>query len=74
MAEPNQSLDADPFTRDRESRIGAAAIVGLSTAKQFLEYQTSMLRLWANNCELAVRNCEKGLEAIGTATKQQSRQ
>ena len=74
MAEPNQSLDARHSADDQESRIEAAASVGLNAAKGFLLYQTSMLRLWANNCELAAHNCERGLEEFSSARKQQSHQ
>jgi hypothetical protein len=47
----NQSLDARRFARDQESRIAAAAAVGLQAAKPLFQYQTSILRLWANNFE-----------------------
>jgi hypothetical protein len=66
----DQSLDARRIARDQESRIAAAAAVGLNAAKPFFQYQTEMLRLWADNCELVARNYEKGLEAFSTAIEQ----
>jgi hypothetical protein len=33
-----------------------------------------MLRLWADNVELAAHNYEKGIEALGASVEQQSRQ
>ena len=66
----NQSLDARRIARDQESRLAAAAVVGLNATKPLLQYQTSMLRLWADNCELIARNYEKSLEAFAAAIEQ----
>jgi hypothetical protein len=66
----NQSLDARRIARDQESRLAAAAVVGLNATKPLLQYQTSMLRLWADNCELIARNYEKSLEAFADAIEQ----
>jgi hypothetical protein len=68
MAE--QNFDARRMARDQETRIAAAAAVGLNAAKPFLQYQTSLLRLWADNCELIARNYEKGLDAFSNAIEQ----
>jgi hypothetical protein len=67
----DQSLDARRIARDQESRIAAAAAVGLNAAKPLFQYQTSMLRLVADNFELIARNYEQGLEAFTTAVEQQ---
>jgi hypothetical protein len=66
----NQSLDARRIARDQESRLAAAAVVGLNATKPLLQYQTSMLRLWADNCELIARNYEKSLKAFAAAIEQ----
>jgi hypothetical protein len=50
------------IARDQESRIAASTLVGLNAAKPFIQFQTSMLRLWADNFELVARNYENGLE------------
>ena len=50
--------------------IATAPIVGLNAATSLLEYQASLLKLWAENCELMARNYEKGLEAFSLATGQ----
>jgi hypothetical protein len=50
--------------------IATAPIVGLNAARSLLEYQASLLKLWAENCELMARNYEKGLEAFSLATGQ----
>ncbi len=70
MAE--QSFDARRLARDQEGRLAAAAAVGLNATKPLFQYQTSMLRLWADNCELIARNYERGLEALSTAVEQQA--
>jgi hypothetical protein len=72
MTDANQSLDVRRIARDQESRIAATASVGLNAAKPFVQFQTSILRLWADNFELAARNYEKGLEAFSTVIEQQN--
>jgi len=47
------------------------AIARLNATKMFLQYQASMLRIWANNCELAAHNVERGLETFRPAPEQQ---
>ena len=70
----DQSLDARHIAREQESRITAAATIGLNAAKALLNCQASMLRLWADNVELAAHNYEKWIEALGASVEQQSRQ
>jgi hypothetical protein len=72
MTDANQSLDMRRIARDQESRIAATASMGLNAAKPFVQFQTSILRLWADNFELAARNYEKGLEAFSTVIEQQN--
>jgi hypothetical protein len=59
MIDGNQSFDS--------GRLATAPVVGLNATKQFLRYQASMFRLWADNCELMARNYEKSLEAFNSA-------
>jgi hypothetical protein len=40
---------------------------GLNAMKVLLQYQASMLRVWANNCELAAHNFTRGLETLKSA-------
>jgi hypothetical protein len=74
MADANQSMDARRIAREQESRIAAAAAVGLNAAKPLFQYQTSMLRLLADNFELLARNYERGVEAFTGAVEQQNYQ
>jgi hypothetical protein len=71
MSEQNQSLDVG---RIAQSRIAAATAVGLNAAKPVLQFQASMLRLWADNVELTARNYEKGVEAFSAAVEEQLQQ
>jgi hypothetical protein len=70
----DQRLDARRITRDQESRFAAAAAVGLNAVKPLFQYQTSVLRLWADNFEMLARNYENGVEAFTGAVEQQQSQ
>lgn len=70
----DQSLDARRIAGAQESRISAAAAIGLNAAKPLFEFQTATLRLWAHNLETAARNYENWLEACTTAIEQQHEQ
>jgi hypothetical protein len=67
----DQSLDARRIARYQETRVAAAASMGLHVAKALLQYQTSVLRLWADNLEMIARNCENGVETFTSAVEQQ---
>jgi hypothetical protein len=49
MAE--QSFDTRQMTRDQERRIAAATAIGLNAVRPILQFQVSLLRLWADNIE-----------------------
>jgi hypothetical protein len=55
------------MARDQESRMAAAAAVGLHAIK----YQALLLRMWADNAELFARNYERGLETFSSAAEEQ---
>jgi hypothetical protein len=65
MAE--QKFDARRMARDQESRVAAAALVGLHAIK----YQASFLRIWADNAELFARNYERDLETYSSVVEAQ---
>jgi hypothetical protein len=56
MADPNQTVDA------QNSRAAVTASVALNAAQRFFMFQTTVFRLWADSCELAARNCQRGLD------------
>ena len=55
MADANQSLDARRMAREQEGRMAATAFMGLNVAQPFVQFQTSMLRMFAENIEQAAR-------------------
>jgi hypothetical protein len=61
MTTGNESLDP--------RRIATVPIA--NATKMFLQYQASILRMWANNCELAAHNFDRGLETFKSVTEQQ---
>jgi hypothetical protein len=65
------SLDFHRMAREEENRIAATAAIGINAVMSFVHFQTSMLRIWAENFESTARNYERGVEAFGTAIEQQ---
>ena len=47
MADANQSLDARRMAREQDGRMAAAASIGLNIVQPFVQFQTSMLRVFA---------------------------
>jgi hypothetical protein len=72
MAEANQSFDARRMAREQESRMAATASMGLNMAQPFVQFHTSILRVFAENIEQAARNYEKSFEAVSNIIAQQS--
>jgi hypothetical protein len=68
LANGQPNFDARSIARDQESRVADAASVGLQAAKPLFQYQTSIMRLWADNIEMVARH---GLEAFTNAVEQQ---
>jgi hypothetical protein len=46
----------------------------MPAAKPLFQYQTAILRLWADNFEMLARHYENGVEAFTTAIEQQHNQ
>jgi hypothetical protein len=65
------SLDVHRMVREEENRIAAAAAIGINAAMPFVQFQTSMLRIWAENFESTACNYERGVEAFRIAIEQQ---
>ncbi len=59
-------------TREAQSGFTAAAAIGMNALKPVLNFQVSMLRMWANNIERFAGKYEKGVEEAGTAVEAQS--
>jgi len=52
------------MAREQEGRMAATAFRGLNVAQPFVQFQTSMLRMFAENVEQAARYYEKSFEAV----------
>ena len=67
----DQSLDARRIAREQESRIASASTFTMNAVKPVIQCQASMLRLWADNMEMFVRNYEKGVETFCSTMEEQ---
>jgi len=52
--------------------MAASASIGFNAAKPFVQFQISMMRVFAENIEQAARNYEKGFEALSNIIVQQT--
>ena len=52
--------------------MAASASIGLNAIKPFIQFQTLMMRVFAENIEQAARNYEKNFEAVSSIVAQQS--
>ena len=68
----DQSLDARRIAKEQEGRMAASASIGLNAVKPFVQFQTSMMRVLAENIEQAARNYERNFEAFSNTIAQQS--
>jgi hypothetical protein len=68
----DKTFAANHFVHDQQSQITALASIGLNAFKPIIQFQASMLRLWADNMDRLAGNCEKGLEKTATAMEEQS--
>ncbi len=68
----DQSLDARRMAKEQEGRMAASASIGFNVAKPFVQFQISMMRVFAENIEQAARNYEKGFEALSNIIVQQT--
>jgi proline dehydrogenase len=57
----DQSLDAASMARDQRRMVASAAI-GLNALKPVLQFQVSLLRLWADNIEALAQNYEENYQ------------
>jgi hypothetical protein len=73
----DQSFDAASMARDQR-RMAASAAIGLNALKPMLQFQVSLLRLWADNIEALAQNYEenyqKGLDTVSSAVEHHRQQ
>jgi hypothetical protein len=57
---------------DPQRRITAVAAIGMNALKPIMNFQVSMLRMWADGIERFAGNYEKGMEETAAAVEEQS--
>jgi hypothetical protein len=69
----DQSLDVRRIAKEQESRVAASASIGFNAVKPVVEFQTSMMWLFAESVEQAARNYERSFEAVSKLVEQSRR-
>jgi hypothetical protein len=72
MTDANQSFDARRITKEQEGRMAASASIGFNAVKPFIQFQISMMRVFAENIDQVARNYEKSFETVGNVVRQQT--
>jgi hypothetical protein len=68
----DKTSNANRFARDPQRRITAATAIAMNALKPIMNFQASMLRMWADSIERFAGNYEKGLEETATTVEEQS--
>ena len=66
----DQSLDARRMAKEQESRMASSAAIGFQAVKPLIQFQASVMRLFAQNFEEAARNYERSFEAVNNVITQ----
>ncbi|WGD55863.1 hypothetical protein QA641_19415 [Bradyrhizobium sp. CB1650] len=61
--------DENTNARDSERRFAAATAIGMHALKPIVQFQVSMLRMWADSIERFAGDSEKRLEETATAAQ-----
>jgi hypothetical protein len=70
MAEKtDRTLDAHRLAREQQRRVTASTAIGLNALKPVMQFQVSMLRLWAKNIERFAGNYENGVVPLSRNTR-----
>ena len=68
MAEKtDRTLDVHRLGREQQRRVTAATAIGFNALKPVVQFQVSVLRLWANSIERFADNYENGVEKTATS-------
>ena len=68
MAEKtDRTLDAHRLAREQQRRVTSSTAIGLNALKPVMQFQVSMLRLWAKSIERFADNYEKGVEKTASS-------
>lgn len=67
----DKTTNADRFARDPQRGVTAATAIGMNALRPILNFQISMLRMWADSIERFAGRYHKGLEDAATSGDQQ---
>jgi hypothetical protein len=70
MTDANQSFDARRMAKEQEGRMAASASIGFNAVKPFIQFQISMMRVFAENIDQMARNYEKSIETVSNVITQ----
>jgi len=65
----DRNFDAGGMAREQQGRMAASTAIWLNAFRPMMQFQVSMLRLWAGNIESLAQNCEKGLDTISSTVE-----
>ena len=63
----DRTLDTHRVAREQQRRVTAATAIGLNALKPVVQFQVSMLRLWAKSIERFADNYENGREKMASS-------
>lgn len=63
--------NADRFARDPQRGIAAATAIGMNALRPIMNFQISMLRMWADSIERFAGQYHRGVEEAATSEEQQ---
>ncbi|MGY4626451.1 hypothetical protein [Bradyrhizobium sp. USDA 4486] len=68
----DKSANSNRFAREPQRRIAAATAIGMNALSPIMQFQVSMLRMWADSIERFAGNYKTRLEETATAVEEQS--
>jgi len=63
----DRTLDADRLAREQQGRVTASTAIGLNALKPVMQFQVSLLRLWAKSIEGLADKYENGVGKMATS-------
>jgi len=66
------TLDAHRLAREQQRRVTAATAIGLNALKPVMQFQVSMLRLWAKSIERLADNYEDRFEKTASSAVEEN--
>jgi hypothetical protein len=64
--------DANRFAQDLRKQIPAATVIGMNALKPMIQFQVSILRMWADNLERFAGDYKRAVEETVTTIEKRS--